>query len=86
MKRVYVFNVSKAEYGEVRVEAHSDEEAEDRCKEALEEENVDWRGKPEYSWDLGDILGEDGESEGGIIEGEAGNFLDESFFDEEKDE
>jgi hypothetical protein len=58
MKKTYVFNVSKTEYGTVRVTAHSDEEADDRLKEQLEEENVTWEGKPEYSWDLKDIVEE----------------------------
>lgn len=58
MKKTYIFNVSKTEYGVVRVNAHSDEEADDRLKEVLDEENVLWEGKPEYSWDLKDIEGE----------------------------
>lgn len=59
MKNTYIFNVSKSEYGTVRVQAHSDEEADDRLKEILDEENVVWESKPEYSWDLTDIEGED---------------------------
>lgn len=74
MKKTYIFNVSKSEYGRVRVQAHSDEEADDRLKEMLEDENIAWEGKPEYSWDLSDIEGEDAivDEDEGLITGEFG--------------